>query len=236
MMYNPHRDYYAALGVCADASPDEIRRQLRTHLDAGEMEIVAEIGGVLLDRDLRARYDTERAVHRLREMLRFDTWISPGPRHRSTVHWRSSASTWGRDAMTKILVVDDSRAMREELSSTLAAAGFEVVEAGDGLEGLEMAGTTSDIALIILDLNMPRMDGLAFMEAMRATGRPTVATVMLTTEAHPFMIEKAKRAGAKGWLVKPVKKEHLVAVARRLTGGAASLTESGITFVVPRVK
>jgi two-component system chemotaxis response regulator CheY len=138
--------------------------------------------------------------------------------------------------MPKILVVDDSRAMRDEVSSTLLAAGFDVVDAADGFEGLEVAGANPDITLIILDLNMPRMDGLAFMEALRVSGRPAITTVMLTTEAHPAMIEKAKRAGAKGWLVKPVKKEHLVAVARRLAGGAPSLTESGVTFVVPRFK
>jgi two-component system chemotaxis response regulator CheY len=144
--------------------------------------------------------------------------------------------TAGPDDMTKILVVDDSLAMRQDVSSTLMAAGFDVVDAGDGAEGLEVANANSDIALIILDLNMPRMDGLAFMEAMRSSGKTAVPTVMLTTEAHPSMIEKAKKAGAKGWLVKPVKREHLVAVARRLTSGAPSMTESGISFVLPRLK
>jgi hypothetical protein len=80
MMYNPKRDHYAALGLSADASLDEIRRALRMQLEAGKGDIVAEIGGVLLDRDRRARYDTQRAVYRLREMFRFDAWISPRPR------------------------------------------------------------------------------------------------------------------------------------------------------------
>jgi two-component system chemotaxis response regulator CheY len=134
--------------------------------------------------------------------------------------------------VTKILIVDDSPSMREHVKSALVPAGFEVVEAADGLDALDVIRTHLDIELVILDLNMPRMDGLSLLDAMRNAGR-SIKTVMLTTEAQTTLIERGKRAGAKGWLVKPFKHEHLVAVARRLTVGA-TLTETGTTFVVPR--
>jgi two-component system chemotaxis response regulator CheY len=133
----------------------------------------------------------------------------------------------------RILIVDDSLAIREQVSTTLTAAGFEVVTASDGVEALEAIRANAEIELIILDLNMPRMDGLAMLEAMRSSDLPAIKTVMLTTEGHAGFIERGKRAGAKGWLIKPVKPEHLVSVAKRLTT-AASLTETGTTFVVPR--
>jgi two-component system chemotaxis response regulator CheY len=135
--------------------------------------------------------------------------------------------------VTKVLIVDDSRTVRAQVAAALTPVGFEVLEAEDGLAALEQLKAVPDIALIICDLNMPRMNGLELLEAIRATlGRPMRA-VMLTTEARTEVIEKGKRAGAKGWLVKPFKPEHLVAVARRLTI-SETLTATGTTFVVPR--
>jgi two-component system chemotaxis response regulator CheY len=135
--------------------------------------------------------------------------------------------------MTRVLVVDDSPLMRRHVAEVLTEAGFDVLEAADGLEALEVVAATWDLALIFLDLDMPRMNGLAFLEAMMQSShlRP-VKTVVLSTEARTFAMEKGKRAGAKGWLIKPAKPEHLVRVARRLTV-SATLTETGTTFVVP---
>jgi two-component system chemotaxis response regulator CheY len=137
-----------------------------------------------------------------------------------------------RAALRKILVVDDSEAMRAEVANALRSAGFEAIEARDGIEALSVIEETPNLALIVLDVNMPRLNGLEVLEAMRARGLPSIATVMLTTEAQTSLIQRAKAAGAKGWLVKPIKREHLVAVARRLIEGA-NLTQSGTTFVVP---
>src|SRR3954470_9427202 len=134
--------------------------------------------------------------------------------------------------MTRVLVVDDSPLMRRHVAEVLTDAGFDVLEAADGLEALEVVAATWDLALIFLDLDMPRMNGLAFLEAMRSSHARPVKTVVLSTEARTSMIEKGKRAGAKGWLIKPAKPEHLVRVARRLAV-SASLTETGTTFVVP---
>jgi two-component system chemotaxis response regulator CheY len=135
--------------------------------------------------------------------------------------------------MVRILVVDDSPAMRQEVSSALTGAGFEVIQGADGVEALELIRANPDLALIILDVNMPRMDGLTTLEAMRAQNLPAIKTVMLTTEGQTKLIERGKRAGAKGWLIKPIKREHLIAVAQRLTT-AETLTVTGTTFVVPR--
>lgn len=120
--------------------------------------------------------------------------------------------------MKKVMIVDDSRTVRQQVVAALGPAGFEVVEAQDGIEALERLRATPDLSLIICDVNMPRMNGLEMLGAARESGILSVPVVMLTTEGRTDLIEKAKRAGARGWLVKPFKSDQLVAVARKLTG------------------
>jgi two-component system chemotaxis response regulator CheY len=117
----------------------------------------------------------------------------------------------------KILLVDDSEVIRQQCSAALLRAGFAVVEAADGLDGLSCM-EKEQFALVILDVNMPRMDGLEMLMRVRAEPKfASVPIVMLTTEAHHAMIAKAKLAGARGCMVKPVKPEHLVSTAVKLT-------------------
>lgn len=118
----------------------------------------------------------------------------------------------------KILVVDDSATVRQQVGLALTQAGFEILEAVDGLDGAEKLTQMTDISLVICDVNMPRMNGLEMLEKVRAeqTG-PMVPVVMLTTEGQPELVERAKKAGAKGWIVKPFKAELLVAAAKKLT-------------------
>jgi two-component system chemotaxis response regulator CheY len=120
--------------------------------------------------------------------------------------------------MKKVMIVDDSRTERQQVVAVLVPAGFEVVEAQDGIDALDRMKKTPDLSLILCDLNMPRMNGLEFLGAARESGTLPVPVVMLTTEGRTDLIEKAKRAGARGWLVKPFKPDQLVAVARKLTG------------------
>jgi two-component system chemotaxis response regulator CheY len=120
--------------------------------------------------------------------------------------------------MKKVMIVDDSRTVRQQVAAALGPAGFEVVEAEDGLEGLDRIKGMPDLSLILCDLNMPRMNGLEMLGIARESGSLLAPVVMLTTEGRADMIEKAKRAGAKGWLVKPFKADQLIAVARKLTG------------------
>ena len=119
----------------------------------------------------------------------------------------------------KILIVDDSNTIRQQVNFTLSKGGFTVVEAVDGTDGLAKLKEHGDIAMIISDVNMPNMNGLEMVEAIKAQGSHTaVPIIMLTTEGNTELIERAKKAGAKGWLVKPFKPEQLVAAATKLAG------------------
>jgi len=121
----------------------------------------------------------------------------------------------------KILVVDDSITVRQQVGLALTQAGFEIVEAADGQDGLNTIESDKQIALVICDVNMPRMNGLEMLEAVKA--KPAYAdlkVIMLTTEGQAEMVDRAKKAGAKGWIVKPFKAELLVATAKKLTGMA----------------
>lgn len=117
----------------------------------------------------------------------------------------------------KIMIVDDSRTIRQQVSFTLTKGGYEVVEAEDGCDGLEKLAANNDVAMIISDVNMPNMDGIEMVEKMKENG-VTIPIVMLTTEGAADLIERAKAAGAKGWLVKPFKPEQLVGAVGKLAG------------------
>jgi two-component system chemotaxis response regulator CheY len=120
--------------------------------------------------------------------------------------------------MKKVMIVDDSRTVRQQVAATLAPAGFEIIVAEDGVEGLERLNETPDLALILCDVNMPRMDGLEMLLAAKQSGKLLMPVVMLSTEGRSDLIERAKEAGAKGWLVKPFNAAQLVVIARKLTG------------------
>lgn len=121
----------------------------------------------------------------------------------------------------KVLIVDDSKTIRQQVSFTLTKGGFTVVEAEDGQDGITKLGANADVAMIISDVNMPNMGGIEMVEAIKAGGKHgAVPIVMLTTEGSSELIERAKAAGAKGWLVKPFKPDQLIAAVQKLTGAA----------------
>ena len=106
--------------------------------------------------------------------------------------------------MTKtVLTVDDSRTMRDMLLLTLSDAGYRVVQAEDGMHGLEvLAGETPDV--IVTDINMPRLDGFGFIEKVRHDAKYRALPILvLTTESDAEKKDRARRAGATGWIVKP---------------------------------
>jgi two-component system chemotaxis response regulator CheY len=120
----------------------------------------------------------------------------------------------------KVLVVDDSWTVRQEVSVALQEANFEVVLAVDGVDGLGKIEGTEDLAVVVADINMPRMNGLEMLaKVKRDPKNASLPIVVLTTEGQPDLIRQAKADGAKGWMVKPFKPELLVALVRKLAGG-----------------
>jgi two-component system chemotaxis response regulator CheY len=117
-----------------------------------------------------------------------------------------------------ILAIDDSASIRQMVGFTLKSSGYEVVDAVDGMDGLEKAkGKTFN--LILTDQNMPRMDGLTLIKSVRALPQyKTVPILMLTTESSDAMKQQGKAAGATGWLVKPFDPQKLVEVVKKVIG------------------
>jgi two-component system, chemotaxis family, chemotaxis protein CheY len=119
----------------------------------------------------------------------------------------------------KILVVDDSASMRQMVGFTLRGAGYEVVEAVDGRDGVSKLGS-GPFNMVLTDLNMPNLDGLGLIRAVRSSAtHKFVPVIMLTTESQDEKKQEGKAAGATGWIVKPFKPEQLLAVARKVLGG-----------------
>ncbi|KQT44441.1 Fis family transcriptional regulator [Aureimonas sp. Leaf454] len=120
--------------------------------------------------------------------------------------------------MTKtILTVDDSRTMREMLRRALEASGFNVVQAEDGVHGIEVLQGMAYPDVIITDVNMPRMDGLQFIEEVRSDQSfRAIPILVLTTESDAEKKARARRAGATGWIVKPFDPVKLVDAIRRV--------------------
>ncbi len=120
--------------------------------------------------------------------------------------------------MQTILAVDDSASIRQMVAYTLKAAGYQVTEAVDGEDALEKAkGATFD--LVLTDQNMPRMDGIALVRALRQEpGYARKPILILTTESSDAMKAQGKAAGATGWLVKPFEPGRLADVVKRVIG------------------
>lgn len=117
-----------------------------------------------------------------------------------------------------ILAIDDSASIRQMVAFTLKSSGYEVVDAVDGMDGLDKAKATS-FNLILTDQNMPRMDGLTLIKNLRALPQyKTVPILMLTTESSDAMKQQGRAAGATGWLVKPFDPQKLIEVVKKVIG------------------
>lgn len=118
----------------------------------------------------------------------------------------------------RVLIVDDSATIRQQVRMALSQAGFDVIEAVDGEDGITKIRGDAAIAAVICDVNMPKKTGLELIEEIKAGGaNSSVPIVMLTTEGQPALVQRAKQAGAKGWIVKPFKANLLVAAMQKLT-------------------
>lgn len=118
---------------------------------------------------------------------------------------------------TTILTVDDLRTMRDMLKLALSGAGYRVIQAEDGVHGLEVLKSGAPPQVIVTDINMPRMDGFGFIENVRRDeAYRGIPILVLTTESDAEKKERARRAGATGWIVKPFNPEKLVDAIRRV--------------------
>ena len=117
-----------------------------------------------------------------------------------------------------VLTVDDSASIRQMVAFTLKSAGYTVIEAVDGQDGLRQARATR-FNLVLTDQNMPSMDGISLIKSLRALpGYETTPILMLTTESSDAMKQQGRAAGANGWLVKPFDPQRLIEVVRKVIG------------------
>ena len=117
-----------------------------------------------------------------------------------------------------ILAVDDSASIRQMVTFTLKSAGYDVIEAVDGEDGLAKAKTKA-VDLVLTDQNMPRMDGLSMVRALRRLPAYRTAPILiLTTESGDAIKSEGRAAGATGWLVKPFDPKRLLEVVRKVIG------------------
>lgn len=114
-----------------------------------------------------------------------------------------------------ILVVDDSESVRQMLNFTLQKAGFKVIAAEDGHDAL--AKMTTEVKLVISDLNMPNLDGIGLVKEVRANPATRFLPVlMLTTVSQDDKKQEGRAAGATGWLVKPFDAGQLLEVVNKV--------------------
>lgn len=115
-----------------------------------------------------------------------------------------------------ILVVDDSNAVRQSVAFILEQAGYKVVQAVDGLDGVAKA-EVQDFDLIITDVNMPNLDGIGLVKKVRENpDNKFLPIIVLTTEAQKTKMDEGKLAGATGWIVKPFDSDKLLGVVKKV--------------------
>ncbi|WP_437590974.1 response regulator [Sorangium sp. So ce1000] len=120
----------------------------------------------------------------------------------------------------KILLVEDSSTVRQQVGILLSGAGYGTLEAENGRDAVAtVAANKDELAMIIADVNMPVMNGIEMIQSLRDKGLASgVPILMLTTEGQPELIDKARKAGAKGWIIKPFKPDLLLAAVKKLAG------------------
>ena len=118
----------------------------------------------------------------------------------------------------RILAIDDSPTMRGLVAAALEPSGFDLHLAEDGIAGLDILDK-ADPHLVITDINMPRLDGFVVIEGVRASAsHASVPILVLTTESGSDLKDRARRAGATGWIVKPFDDSRLIQTINRVLG------------------
>lgn len=115
-----------------------------------------------------------------------------------------------------VLVVDDSRTIRSLVGRALQGAGYETIEATDGLDALAKVEQLSDSTIVVCDINMPHMNGLELLAALRQRGRQ-LPIIILTSDVQPAHVERARENGASAFVCKPFKADALLSTIQSLT-------------------
>jgi two-component system chemotaxis response regulator CheY len=130
---------------------------------------------------------------------------------------------FGQSKETKgktVLLVDDSATLRSAAAYALNRSGYKVIQAADGLDGLEkikeMEAEDTELNMMIVDVNMPRLDGIGFIKEVKKTSYKNIPILVLTTESQYKRKMEGKDAGATGWLIKPFKNQQLLEVVEML--------------------
>jgi two-component system, chemotaxis family, chemotaxis protein CheY len=119
--------------------------------------------------------------------------------------------------MKKILIVDDSETLRIQLKKDLEQAQYLVVEASDGVHGMEILDANRDTSLIICDINMPRMDGISMCSKIKEKPEfKSLPILMMTTESSAELKAKGKEIGVLAWITKPYSAEKLIGVLGKI--------------------
>ena len=120
----------------------------------------------------------------------------------------------------KIMIVDDSASIRQIVSLTLKSKGYEVIEAVDGQNAVDILASGEKVNLIVCDVNMPQLDGIAFLKKLKTDPALEAVkftpVVMLTTESQESKKIEGKEAGAKAWIVKPFQPDQLLSAVEKL--------------------
>lgn len=132
-------------------------------------------------------------------------------------------TTFGQSKEAKgktILLVDDSATLRSAAAYALKRSGYNVIQAADGLDGLEkikeIEAENTELNMMIVDVNMPRLDGIGFIKEVKKTSYKNIPILVLTTETQYRKKMEGKDAGATGWLIKPFKNQQLLEVVEML--------------------
>ena len=121
--------------------------------------------------------------------------------------------------MAAILIVDDSETLRSQVRNILEGAGFEVVEACNGSDGLNKLRANRGVTLVLCDVNMPEMDGMSMCKMVHVDESINkIPIVMLTTEASIELKKAGKEAGVVGWMTKPVDQNRLLSAVQKIVG------------------
>ncbi|MBP8988267.1 MAG: response regulator [Spirochaetes bacterium] len=120
--------------------------------------------------------------------------------------------------MKYIIIIDDSPTIRTSVEFTLKDIGFGLMHAENGIDALnkiqQLSAKGDEVAMCIVDINMPQMDGISFIKKFRENDK-FAPIIVLTTEAEEEKIQEGKKAGASGWMIKPFKAEQLQSVVHK---------------------